>query len=142
MLEGIRVGEPLQRPPEIGDDVWEFLQKCRSNDPSKRPSTAKVYLAFSRSGVLPNFTPTLKGQSATGLPRNVKLQVQSIKFSSDKSKQQQVSVKLKYGNKEHTTSLMKFSDTSAEHTWFALCLFLLSLPSLSSTQERSGNLVV
>ena len=148
VLEKIRVGELPHRPPEIDDDVWEFLQKCWSRDPVKRPSTVEVYDAFSRffpaperrsmtelPGKAKSGQPSTEmpgkvklGQPSTELPGKVKLQVQSIKVLLDKSKQQQFSVKLKYGNKDHTTSPMKLSDTSGEHKWFALCLFLRSLP--------------
>ena len=133
ILEKIRVGELPQKPLGIDDTVWEFLQKCWSRDPTKRPSTAQVCDKFSQFCFLPKFT--LDGQSATELPGKVKLQVKSIKVSFDKSKQQQFYVKLKYRNRDHTTSLTKPLDTSGEHTWFALCSFLLLLP-LSFTQER------
>jgi len=66
----------------------------------------------------------------------------SIKVSFDKSKQQPFYVKLKYGNKEYTTSPTKSFDTSGGHTWFGLRPFLPSLPSLSFTQERPGELGV
>ena len=141
ILEKMRVGELPQKPPGIDNTVWEFLQKCWSRDPTKRPSTAQVYDAFSKFCLLPKFTPD--GQSATELPGRVKLQVQSIKVLFDKSKQQQhFSVKLKYGNKDHMTSPTKSLNNSGEHIWFALRQFLLSLPSLNLTQERSGKLAV
>jgi len=66
----------------------------------------------------------------------------SIKVPFERSKQQPVYVKLKYGNKEHMTSPTKLFDSSNGHTWFVLCPFLLPLPSLSLTQERSGDLVI
>ena len=56
-----------------------------------------------------------------------------IKVPFEKLKQQTFSVKLKYGNKEHTTSLTKLFDTSGGHTWSGSCPFLLSLSSLSLT---------
>ena len=70
------------------------------------------------------------------------LMFRSIKVSSDKSKQQSFSAKLKYGNKEHTALPTKLFDTSGGHTWFGPPPFLLSLPSLNLTQEQSGELVV
>ena len=79
----------------------------------------------------------------TELPGRVKLLLMSIKVSFDRSKQQPFSVRLKYGKKAYTSSPTKVLDTSGEHTWFVLCSFLLSLPSLTSlTQGRSGGLVV
>jgi len=113
----VLVGELPQRPSGIDDTVWEFLRRCWSKDPTKRPSIAQVCDAFSRFCLLPKFTPNPKGQLATELPGRVKLLFKSIKVSSDKPKQQPFSVKLKYGNKEHTTSPTKRLDTSGGHTW-------------------------
>ena len=142
VLQKVRVGELPQRPSGIDDTVWEFLLRCWSRDPAKRPSISQVCDAFSRFCLLPKFTPAPEGQSATELPGRVKLMFESIKVSFDKSKQQSFFVKLKYGNKEYTTSPTKLLDTSGGHTWFGPCPFLFTLPSLSLAQERSGKLVV
>jgi len=138
ILEKIRLGELPQKPPGIDDTVWDFLRKCWSRDPTKRPSTAQVCEAFSELRSLPKFTSD--GQSTTDLPGKVKLKVQSIKVSFEKSKQHQFSVKLKYGNKDHTTSPTKPLDSSGEHTWFALCLFLLPAITklLTGTVRKAG----
>lgn len=130
-LEKIRVGELPQKPSGIDDTIWEFLRKCWSGDPAKRPPAAQVCDAFLQFGFLPKFTPALKGESVTELPGKLKLQVQSIKIPLDKSKQPQFAVKLKYGNRDHTTSLAKPMGGSGEHIWFALGLFLPFLPSLN-----------
>ena len=105
----------------------------------KRPSIAQVCDAFSK---FPKFISSPEGKSATELPGRVKLLFKSIKVSFDRSKQQPFSVKLKYGNREYMTSPTKFLDASSGHTWFVLCPFLPSLPSLSLKQEWSGELVV
>ena len=142
ILEKILAGELPQRTPGIDDTVWEFLQKCWSRDPAKRPSTAEAYDAFSQFRLLPKFTPTPEGLSVTELPERVKLQVRSIKVSFDKSKQQQFFVKLTYGNKDYTTSPTKAMDALRKHMWFVIRPFLLSLPSPSLTQECSRKLVI
>ena len=131
----MQIGELPQRPSGVDDVVWEFLQKCWSRDPTKRPPTAQVCDAFSQFCSLPRFA---LGKSA--LPGDLMLQVQSIKISLDKSKQPRFFVKLKYGNKGHTTPLAKPVDGSGEHTWFVPRPFLLSLPPLNLTQERSGKM--
>jgi hypothetical protein len=142
ILEKMRVGELPQKPHGIDDTVWEFLRKCWSRAPAERPPIAQVCNDLSKFCFLPKFTPTPEGQSTTELPGKVKLQVQSIKVSLDKGKQQHFFVKLKYGNKGHTTSTTKSVDASGEHTWFALRPFLSPLPLLNFIQERSRKLVV
>ena len=142
MLEKIRVGELPQKPFGIDGAVWEFLQKCWRRDPANRPSTTQICDAFSKFCLLPRFTPILEGQLVTELPGRVKLMFKSIKVSFNRSKQRPFYVKLKYGNKEYTSSPTKISDTSGEYTWFAPCPFLLPAPSLSAAQENSGELVV
>jgi len=117
VLEKLRVGEFPQEPSGIDDMVWEFLQRCWSRDPAKRPSTSQVCDAFSKFSLLPKFIPTPEGKPATELPGRVKLLFKSIKVPSDRSRQQPFSVKLKYGNKEYTTSPTKLLDTSGGHTW-------------------------
>ena len=63
------------------------------------------------------------GRPETGeLPEKLKLQVQSIRISHNKSKQ--FSVKFKYGNKYHTTLLTTKAESGGEHAWFALYRFL------------------
>jgi hypothetical protein len=48
VLEKIQAGETLQRPSDkITGPLWEFLEKCWSRDPNKRPSIAQVCEAFS-----------------------------------------------------------------------------------------------
>jgi len=134
VLEKIRVGELPRRPSGINGTVWEFLQKCWSRDPTKRPSIVQVCDAFSEFCLLPKFTLSPDAWSATELPGRVKLMFKSIKVPSEKSKQP-FFVKLQYGSKvqEHTTPPTKLFDTSSGHTWFGPCPFLLSLPSLSLT---------
>ena len=142
VLEKVRVGELPRKPSGIDNAVWDFLEKCWSRDPKKRPEIAPICDAFSRFCLLPKFTPSPEGQSTTELPGSVKLMFNSIKVSFDKSKQQPFYVKLKYGNKEHKTSPTKLFDTSGGHTWFGFRPFLPSLQSLSFTQERPRELGV
>lgn len=98
--------------------VWEYLEKCWSRDPQQRPPIADVYSTFSGFRSLPQVVHTPDGRSPMEeLPGRLKLQVQSIKLSLDKPKQQQFSVRFKYGNKDHTTSPTK-AVTSDEHIWF------------------------
>jgi len=138
-LRKIQAGETPQQPYDgIDDAVWDFLEKCWDSDPSKRPSTAQVSNAFSEFHSLPQVMPT---SAIEELPGKLKLQVQSIKISLDKSKQQQFSIKFKYGTRGHTTALAKPVGGPGEHAWFAVRSLLPSPPSLSLTQERSGNLV-
>lgn len=137
----IQAGEMPQRPSGVSDPVWEFLKKCWNRDLAERPSTDQVYDAFSQPLSIPQFMHIPEGESAIEeLPRKLKLEVQSVKVSLDKPRQQQFSVKLKYGNKDHTTSPTKKAPAVDEHTWFVPCPFLPSPPSLSLGQERSGNL--
>jgi len=142
-LEKIEDGELPQKPSGINETVWEFLQKCWSGDPEKRPSAAQVCVAFSQFSLLPKFTPApTEGQRATGLPGKLKVQVKSIKFFLDRSKQQQFSVKFKYGNKDYTTPPTKCVDGSNEYTWFALHSFILTPPPLNVAQEQSRKLAI
>ena len=115
----IQAGEMPQRPyGMIADPVWEYLEKCWSRDPKQRPPIADVCSAFSRFRSLPQVVHTLEGRSPIEeLPGKLKLQVQSIKISLDKPKQQHFSIRFKYGNKDHTTLPTKVV-TSDEHTWF------------------------
>ena len=78
-LEKIQIGESLQNPSGIDDDVWETLRKCWNKDPGERPPTAKVHDAFSQFFSLPRFTLGPDNSPATELPGKVKLQIQSIK---------------------------------------------------------------
>ena len=133
----IQAYELPQKPFGIDETVWEFLRECWNRDPEKRPSTAQVCDAFLRFSLLPKFTPAPKGQRATDLPGKLRVQVKSIKISLDGSKQQQFSVKFKYGNKDYTTSPAKCADGSSEHTWFALRPFLLSAITKRHTGTHS-----
>jgi len=143
-LSKIQVGEmPHQSSDEIADPVWEFLERCWSRDPTKRPSTVQVGDAFSQFHLRPpQVIPTTEGGPVTGeLPGKLKLQVQSIRISLDNSKQLKFHVKFKYGNKQHTTPSTTRVMDGDEYTWFAISPPLPSLPSLSLTQERSWRLV-
>ena len=138
-LHKIQAGETPQQPSdEIYDAVWEFLEKCWNRNPSKRPPIAQISDAFSEFRSLPQVMPT---PATEELPGKLKLHVQSVKIPLDKSKQHEFSVRFKYGNKGHTTALAKPMGGSDEHTWFGLRSLLPSPPSLSFTQEQSGNLV-
>lgn len=121
-LSKIQAGELPQKPTDgIRDTVWGFLEKCWNRDPTKRPSIAEVYDAFLQFRSLPQVVPASAGRSGMEeLPGKLRLQVQSIKISLGKSKQHQLCVKFKYGNKNHTTSpTTKATHGSDEHTWFA-----------------------
>ncbi|KAF9650321.1 kinase-like protein [Thelephora ganbajun] len=121
MLSKVQAGEIPERPSDrINDPAWELLQKCWGKNLSERPPTVTVYKTLSELSSCPQVihTPQPEGRSVTGeLPGKLKLQFQSIKISLDKSKQQQFSVKLKYGSKDYTTALTKPVDDSGEHTW-------------------------
>ena len=107
-LSNIRAGKTPQRPSEgIPDQIWQFLEKCWSMDRRKRPSATQFYNALSRF--------------CSVRPGILKFEVQRIKFSSIGAKNQQFSVKFKYGNKSHTTSLASLTTRTAagdEYTWF------------------------
>jgi len=118
-LAKIQAGELPQRPSNgIDNSVWEFLEKCWNREPMHRPSTAQAYEAFLQFRYLPQVAPTEGRPGMEELPGKLRLQVQSIKISFSKSKQYQLCVRLKYGNKNHTTSpTTKAVDSSDEHTW-------------------------
>lgn len=109
-----------QRPPnKIADPTWEFLEGCWSRDRTKRPSITQVCDALLQSPSPPRFVHTPEGGAgAEELPGKLKLQVQSIQISLNKPKQRKFSVKFKYGNKDHTTSLSTKAAAGDEHTWF------------------------
>lgn len=143
-LSKIQAGEIPQQPSEgIDATVWEFLEKCWSRDATKRPSSDQVCDSFFQFRTLPQIAPAPEGRPGMEeLPGKLRLQVQSIKISLNKSKQQQLCVKFKYGNKNHTTApTTKAVDGSDEHTWFVFSLVLPSFLSLSFAQEQSGKLV-
>jgi len=143
-LSKIQAGELPQQPSDgIGDTIWQFLEQCWNRNPKKRPLTTEVYDAFLQFRSLPQVMSATEGRSGVEeLPGKLRLQVQSIKISLGKSRQQQLSVRFKYGNKNHTTSpTTKAAGGSDEHTWLALRPILPSLPSLNLMQERSGKLV-
>ena len=107
-LSKIRAGKIPERPSEgIPDQIWQLLEKCWSMDPQERPSATQFYDALSR------FRSFRSGTLRFG--------VQRVKFSSTGAKNQQFSVKFKYGNKSHTTSLASLTTRTAagdEYTWF------------------------
>ena len=110
MLLKVQDGEIPERPPDgIADPVWEFLERCWSRDPAKRPSTAQVYESLS------NLRP---------LPAKLSLRVHGIKTSLKKSKQQRFAVRFKYGNKSYTTSATMKVVAGDEYTWFGFRPFL------------------
>jgi len=139
----IQAGEMPQRPSDgITDPVWEFLERCWSRDPTKRPPIAEVYGFFSQLRSNPQVTYPTEGRSAMEeLPGRLKVQAQSIKISLSRPKRQRFYLKYRYGNKDHTTSPTTKSVAGSEHTWFAFRRFLPSLPLLSLGQGRSRNLV-
>ena len=133
-LSKIRAGKQPQRPSEgIPDAVWQFLERCWSMDPRKRPSATQVYNALSKSRSVRPVTEEL--------PERLKLEVQSIKISFPGAKKRRFSVKFKYGNKYHITSPTTRTAAGDEHTWFAVHPSSPSPLSLNIGQEPSGNLV-
>ena len=123
IIQKVQAGEVPGRPPgRIHDLAWELLEKCWKMDPAERPQTAELYNTLSNLVTGPQITETVgspRRQSVTGeLPGRLKLQVQVIKFSFDKSKKRQFYVKLRYGNRNHTTSPTNPVGGSGEHTWF------------------------
>ncbi|KAF9648576.1 kinase-like protein [Thelephora ganbajun] len=115
----LTVGEAPRRPSSgITDPIWEFLKKCWSRNPTKRPPIIEVHDAFSlfrnprRARV-----PLRKKLTKVVLPGKLKLQVHSVKISLNNPKQQQFSVKFKYGKKDFTTSLARPMSGLDEHTW-------------------------
>lgn len=139
----IQAGEIPQRPSDgIPGMVWEFLEKCWSGNPAKRPSTTQVYETFSklRSPLQALHIP--EGRLAMEeLPGRLKLQAQGIKISLNKPKKRRFSVRFKYGNKDHTTSPTRSVVAGGEHTWFVFRSSPLLLPPLTLGQERPRNLV-
>jgi len=131
VLQKIKAGERPQRPSDgIADPVWEFLEKCWGGDPTKRPQTAKVRDAFSGFRTLPQATHPSDGRSLIeDLPGKLKLQVQGIRISLNKPKQQQFSVKFKYGDRDHTTAPTTAA-SGDDYSWSAFHPLLPSLPSL------------
>jgi len=119
-LSKIQAGELPQRPSEgIDDGVWEFLESCWSRDHTKRPSSDKVYDSIAQFRSLPQAMLVADGRSGMEeLPGKLRLQVQSIKISLNRSKQQQLCVKFRYGNKNYTTApTAKAAGASDEHIW-------------------------
>ncbi|KAF9789186.1 kinase-like domain-containing protein [Thelephora terrestris] len=121
-LQKVQAGEIPGRPSEgINDQAWELLNKCWSRNPPGRPSTLELYNILSNLASNPQGTHTTQGQPAAGkLPEKLKLQVQSLRFSRDKSKTGQFYVKFRYGNMGHKTSPTNAANASGEHTWFGL----------------------
>ena len=130
-LSNIRAGKIPERPSEgIPDPIWQFLEKCWSMDPRKRPSATEFYDALSR---FCSFRPGI-----------LKFEVQKIKFPPTGMEMQQFSVKFEYGNEGYTTRLTTRTTrttTGSESTWFVPCLSLPSQLLLSPGQGPPGNLV-
>jgi len=142
-LSMIQAGEIPQKPTEgIDGTVWRFLEKCWSRDITKRPSSHQVYNTFLQFRSLPQVPSAPDGRlGMEELPGKLRLQVQSIKIALNKSKQQQLCVRFKYGNRYYTTApTTKTVDGSDEHVWFAFSLFLSSFPFLILAQEQSREL--
>jgi len=142
-LSVIQAGEIPQKPSEGMDGtVWEFLEKCWSRDVTKRPSSHQVYDSIFRFRSLPQVIPSLNGRlEMEELPGKLRLQVQSIRISLNKSKQHQLCVKIKYGNRDYTTApTMKAAGGSDEYVWFAFSLFPSPSTLSSPTQEQSRSL--
>ena len=115
-LSNIRAGDIPERPSNgIPDPIWQLLEKCWSIDPQKRPSVYEFY------GALSGFRSVRPGK--------LKFEVQRIKISFIGAKKRRFSVKFKYGNKSHATSLTTKTAAGDEYTWF---VFRPSLPSLLS----------
>ena len=110
-LSDIRAGKTPQRLPDgIGDPVRQFLEKCWSRNPRKRPPAAEVYRAFSDFRSIRS--------KVEELPGKLRLQVLSLKIAIIMSKRQQFFVKFRYGKMDHTTSLTTRVPAGDEYTWF------------------------
>ena len=141
-LSKIQAGELPQRPSEGTDDgVWEFLESCWSRDPAKRPSSDQVYDSIAQFRTLPQAMFAADGRlGMEELPRKLRLRVQSIKISLKKSRQHQLYVKFKYGNKNYTTApIAKVVGASDEHVWcvFGLFLFTFSFETSHRNDPKS-----
>ena len=131
-----------QRSFEIADTVWKFLEECWSRDHSKRPSAVQVYGTFSQFSSLPRVSSTSEGRSAAEeLPGKLKLQVQSIKISLNKTEQQHFSIKFEYWKEYHMTLPTTEVAAGDEHTWSEFRPFIPSLPLLSLEQEPPERMV-
>lgn len=107
------------------NQIWELLEKSWSRFPTKRPSTQELYNTLSNPSRHPQVPPTPQGQPMTGeLPGKLRLQFLGIKFSPGQQKHQ-LYVKLKYGNKDHTTSPTGSVVGYGEQIWFAFIHFYL-----------------
>lgn len=118
----IQAGEKPQRPSDgILDPVWDFLEKCWSSKPAKRPLVAQIHGTFSKPRSASQILRIPEGRLAMEeLPGKLKLQAQSIRISLSKRKKQRFSVRFKYGNEGHTTSPTAKVSAGDEHTWFVL----------------------
>jgi len=115
-LSNIRAGNIPERPSEgIPDPIWQLLEECWSMDPQKRPPAADFYTALS--------------EFRSVRPGKLKFEVQRIKISFIGAKKRRFSVKFKYGNKSHATSLTTKTVAGDEYMWF---VFRPPLPSLLS----------
>ena len=107
MLSKIQTGATPQRPSVwIADLVWKFLGNCWSGVPIKRPSAAQIYDTFSKPRSL--------------LPGKLSLQVRSVGIPLSTLKRQRYTVRLKYGNNDHTTSLASLTTeggSGGQYTW-------------------------
>jgi len=132
-LQKIQAGEMPQQPSVNDDEIWEFLRRCWSRDPKKRPSTTQVFNVFSQFRSLLQAIDGCEGpgieevRGRLGLRvRRLKLRVRSIKILLDKSKPQYLFVKFKYGTKDHTTSpTTKAGGGPGEYTWLRFAHFYL-----------------
>jgi len=128
-LSQIRAGKMPERPSGgITDPVWQLLEECWSKDPRERPSTIQVYNTLSIF------------RAIKVLPEKLKLVVQSIGVPFTTPRPQQVSVKFKYGNKDHATSLTTWTSAGSEYIWSTFRPSLQSLLSLNLGQEPSGSM--
>ena len=75
------------------------------------------------------------------LPEKLKLQVQSIKISLNKPKQQHFSIEFEYGKEHHMTARTTEVAAGDEHTWSEFRPFMPSLPLLSLEQELLERMV-
>ena len=141
-LSKIQAGELPQRPSEgIDDGVWEFLESCWSRDPAKRPSSDRVYDSIAQFRSLPQAVIVADGRLGMDeLPGKLRLQVQSIKISLNRSRQQQLCVKFRYGNKNYTTApTTKAAGASDEHIWSAFVPSSFSFPFQTSHRTNPEN---
>ena len=114
-------GVPVRPHGALDDLAWGLLEQCWTRTPEERPPIAEVYRTLKFG---PKATHIPRSPSAIGeLPGMLLLHVHSINFSEDQPGQQQFYVKLRYGDREYTTSPTNYKNEWGGHTWFALRLF-------------------